>query len=114
MKHKLPIAVIALCAASIAMPALAQKAPPKYSAKVPPFIQTPNTVQTRIGPLKFMDGAPDQKTVQKVYDQLDFGRGVEAFLAGMPAASVYAACEGVDQAGIKRNQALESVRRLQC
>jgi hypothetical protein len=86
--------------------AQAQKAPPKYSAKVPPYIQTPSTVQTRIGPLKFMDGAPDQTTVQKVYDQLDFARGVEAFLAGMPAASVYAACEGADQAGIKRNQGL--------
>ena len=98
--------LMALCAAAIATPALAQKAPPKYSAKTPPSIQTPNTVQTRIGPLKFVDGAPDQKTVQKVYDQLDFGRGVEAFLAGMPAASVYAVCEGMDQAGIKRNQGI--------
>ena len=42
--------------------------------------------------------------MQKVYDQLDFGRGVEAFLAGMPAASVYGACEGFNQAGVKRNQ----------
>jgi hypothetical protein len=64
---------------------------PKYSAKVPPSIQTPDTVQTRIGTLKFFDGLPDEETVQKVYDNLDFGRGVEAFLAGMPAASVYAA-----------------------
>lgn len=86
------------------MPAWAQGQPaPKYSAKVPPYITTPDTVQTRIGTLKFFDGLPDQETVQKVYDNLDFTRGVEAFLSGVPAASVYAACEGLNQAGIVRN-----------
>jgi len=94
----------ALCAAPMTPLALAQNAPPKYSAKVPPEIQTPDTVQTRIGTLKFIDGAPDPETVQKVYDQLDFGRGVEAFLQGIPADSIYAACEGIDKAGVKRNR----------
>ena len=61
---------------------------PKYAAKVPPSIPTPDTVQTRIGTLKFIDGLPDAETVTKVYDNLDFARGVEAFLAGIPAASV--------------------------
>jgi hypothetical protein len=41
--------------------------------------------------------------VKKVYDNLDFARGVEAFLSGIPATSVYAACEGLSQAGAKRN-----------
>ncbi len=63
-------------------------------------------MQTRIGTLKFFDGAPDEETVKLVYDQLDFSRGVEAFLTGMPAASVYALCEGLDQAGVKRNQGI--------
>src|SRR5215472_4139331 len=94
----------ALCAAPMTPLALAQNAPPKYSAKVPSDIQTPDTVQTRIGVLKFTDGAPDPETVQKVYDQLDFGRGVEAFLQGIPADSIYAACEGIDKAGVKRNR----------
>src|SRR6202167_1101105 len=75
----------------------------KYSAKVPSYITTPDAVQTRIGTLKFFDGLPDQETVQKVYDNLDFARGVEAFLSGMPAASLYAACEGLTQAGVKPN-----------
>ena len=78
----------------------------RYSANVPPSIQTPDSVQTRIGALKFFDGLPDPETVQKVYDNLDFGRGVEAFLAGMPAASVYAAVEGLSQAGVARNQGI--------
>ena len=91
MKHhksNATLAMMTLCAALITATAFAQNAPPKYSAKVPPEIQTPDTVQTRIGTLKFIDGAPDPETVQKVYDQLDFGRGVEAFLQGIPADSI--------------------------
>jgi hypothetical protein len=63
-------------------------------------------VQTRIGTLKFFDGLPDPETVQKVYDNLDFNRGVEAFLSGIPAASLYAACEGLSEAGVKRNSGI--------
>ena len=47
---------------------------PKYAANVPASITTPDTVKTRIGTLKFSDGLPDEETVQKVYDQLDFSR----------------------------------------
>ena len=97
---------VTVYAALIAPQVLAQTASPRYSAKVPPSIQTPDTVQSRIGTLTFVDGAPDDKTVQLAYDQLDFGRGVEAFMAGMPAASVYAICHGFDDIGIKRNRGI--------
>jgi hypothetical protein len=104
MKRSIQVTTLALLAVAVAMPAWGQGQPaPKYSAKVPPYITTPDTVQTRIGTLKFFDGLPDPETVQKVYDNLDFGRGVEAFLSGIPAASVYAACEGLSQVGVKRN-----------
>jgi hypothetical protein len=36
--------------------------------------------------------------MKKVYDNLDFTRGAEAFLTGIPAASVYAFCEGMSEA----------------
>src|SRR6202034_3021972 len=49
---------------------------PKYSAKIPPYITTPDQVETSIGTLKFFDGLPDAETVQKVYDNLDRARGV--------------------------------------
>src|SRR6202044_2268853 len=102
MSRILRVATLAVLALAAAMPARAQDAP-KYSAKVPPYITTPDTVNTRIGTLKFFDGLPDPETVQKVYDNLDFSRGVEAFLSGIPAASVYAACEGLATDGVKRN-----------
>src|SRR3546814_8620088 len=95
--------VLALTAAPVSAQ---EKSQPKYSASVPPDILTPDTVQTRIGTLKFVDGLPDQDTVEKVYDQLAFGRGVEAFMSGMPAASVYAVCEGLNRAGAGRNETI--------
>ena len=77
---------------------------PKYAAKVPPSITTPDTVQTRIGALRFWDGLPDEETVSKVFDNLDFVRGVEAFMAGMPAASVQALKQGFIEGGFPPNQ----------
>ena len=79
---------------------------PKYSPNVPTKITTPNTVETRIGTLRFKDGTPDPATVQLAYDQLDFGRGVDAFLRGMSATSVHALCRGFEEAGIKLNQGI--------
>lgn len=81
-------------------------AAPQYSPDVPAKITTPDTVATRIGILSYKDGAPDPVTVQLAYEQLDFGRGIDAFLRGMSATSVYAACRGLEEAGIKPNQAI--------
>jgi hypothetical protein len=75
---------------------------PKYAADVPDAIKTPDVVETeRLGTLRFFDGMPDEATVNKVYDNLDFCRGVDAFLTGIPAASVYAGLEGLGEAGVK-------------
>jgi hypothetical protein len=104
MPRNFRVAALAVLALAASMPAWGQGQPaPTYSAKMPPSITTPDTVQTRIGTLKFFDGLPDPETVQKVYDNLDFVRGVETFLIGIPATSVYAVCEGLSQAGMKRN-----------
>jgi hypothetical protein len=49
---------------------------------------TPDTVETRIGTLKFYDGLPTKETAKKVFDNLDFMRGVEVFLNFIPATSI--------------------------
>jgi hypothetical protein len=106
-------AVAATCVlAFLTAPVSAQKSPPKYSAEVPSFITTPDKVRTRIGTLRFHDGAPDERTIRKVYDELDFSRGIQAFLTGMPGTSVYAACDGFDQAGIKLNHGIGITENL--
>jgi hypothetical protein len=44
---------------------------------------------------------PNKAIVKKVYDFLDLTRGSEAFLNGIPAASVYALMEGFKEGGLK-------------
>ncbi len=62
-------------------------------------ISTPDKVETRIGTLKFFDGFPTDETVQRVYDNLDFLRGVEVFLNCCPGASLVAMREGMREIG---------------
>lgn len=62
-------------------------------------ISTPDEVNTSIGTLKFIDGAPLPETSAMVYDYLDRAHGVDAFLKGIPAASVYMLIEGVKPLG---------------
>jgi hypothetical protein len=74
--------------------------PDGYNTRVPSKILTPDRVETRIGTLDFEDGFPTQKTAQLLFDHLDFVRGVEAFLSGVPAASLEAVRVGLDEVGI--------------
>lgn len=48
---------------------------------------TPDSTDTRLGTPTFRNGAPDEKTVRTIHDDLDFMRGVRAFLTGISAAS---------------------------
>ena len=75
---------------------------PTYSANTPEYVKTPDIVTTELlGDLKFFDGTPNPKTVDKIYDFLDVSRASEAFLNGIPAASVYALLEGFKDAGLQ-------------
>ena len=70
-------------------------------------IHTPNTVNTSIGTLNFLDGAPTVETAELVYDNLDRMRGVDAFLKGMPGASVQGLIKGSHRLGaVEYNQVM--------
>ncbi|WP_312165772.1 DUF1254 domain-containing protein [Phenylobacterium sp.] len=71
----------------------------RMTTPIPPEILTPDRVDTRIGPLEFTDGVPTEETARRVYDQIDFGRGVEAFLNGIPGASMVAVRTGLREVG---------------
>ena len=60
----------------------------KMSTEVPPGIATPDKLETRLGTLNLFDGVPDKATAQKIYDNLDFQRGVQAYLHGIQIASM--------------------------
>ena len=66
---------------------------------IPSSILTPDRVETRLGPLTFFDGYPSAETVETVYDNIDFQRGVRAFLDGLPIASLHAMREGLREMG---------------
>ena len=53
--------------------------------------------------MRFFDGLPDKATVEKVYDNLDFIRGVDVFLNTMAAASTLANIEGLKSVGLQQS-----------
>jgi hypothetical protein len=63
---------------------------PGFNNKIPEYIMTPDKVETRLGTLEFLDGLTSEATSRLVYDNLDFMRGIETFLNGIPAAPVEA------------------------
>jgi hypothetical protein len=71
----------------------------EVSKEVLDSISTPNEVKTSIGTLKFLDGAPYPETAQKVYDYLDTARAADAFLKGIPGASLLGLIEGAHSIG---------------
>ena len=79
----LNIVVVFAAAQLMSLPVAAQ-----VSQDVLDSISTPDQVETSIGTLEFFDGIPTRETAKLLYDNLDFLRGVETFLNGIPAASV--------------------------
>jgi hypothetical protein len=77
----------------------AQVVSAEVSEKELKSIQTPDKVKTSIGTLKFLDGAPYPETAEMVYDYLDTARAADAFLKGMPGASVNALIDGAHSLG---------------
>jgi len=83
-----------VAALSMSLPAAGQ-----VSQEVLDSITTPDQVETSIGTLEFLDGAPLPQTAATVYDYLDRMRGVDAFLKGMPGASVQGLIKGARSQG---------------
>ena len=67
----------------------------KMTTEVPAGIAIPDQVKTRLGTLKFFDGFPDDASVEKLYDNLDFQRAVQAYLLGLAPVSQVANRKGI-------------------
>jgi hypothetical protein len=89
-----------ICACAAEVPKM------QMTTDIPAAITTPDSVETRLGTLTFFDGYPDDATTQKVYDNLDFMRGVEAFLNAMPGASAEGLRTGWATQGADNNQTM--------
>ena len=82
---------------------VANAAQAQVSKETRDSISTPNKVETQLGTLEFTDGAPSAATVQKVYDNLDYIRGVDAFMNSFRGASAYAVRKGFLSIGAEDN-----------
>jgi hypothetical protein len=70
----------------------------KMTTPIAPGIATPDKVETSIGTLNLSDGYPAADTVEKIYDNLDRSRALQAYLLAIPI---------VNQAGMR-----ESLRKF--
>ena len=64
--------------------------PHATATPLPPGIEVPDEVQTRLGTLRFFDGFPDDATTQTLFDNLDFQRAVQAYLLALPPVDLAA------------------------
>ena len=71
----------------------------KYSTPMPPGVAMPDKLDTRIGTLTFSDGVPDKASTEKIYDNLDFQRAVQAYLLGLPPVNQLANRRAILQMG---------------
>jgi len=79
MKHlMLSMAFIAAMAAT----AMAQTY--KMTTPIAPGVAMPDKVETSIGTLKLSDGFPKPDTIEKIYDNLDRSRALQAYLLAIP------------------------------
>jgi hypothetical protein len=67
-------------------PGSASAAPTHYKMTTPiaPGVAVPDKVETSIGTLNLSDGYPDAATVEKIYDNLDRSRALQAYLLAIP------------------------------
>jgi hypothetical protein len=71
----------------------------KMTTDIPQGILTPDHISSRIGELNSIDGVPELKTTQLIYDNLDYMHGVQAFLSGIQIASMDAMRRGIEEFG---------------
>jgi hypothetical protein len=71
----------------------------KNTTPIPPGIASPDEVETRLGTLSFFDGFPDDASVHKLYDNLDFQRALQAYLLALPAVNQVSTRKAITQWG---------------
>ena len=56
----------------------------KMTTPIAPGVATPDTLETSIGTLHLSDGVPNTDTTEKIYDNLDRSRALQAYLLAIP------------------------------
>ena len=96
---KLRFFFAALLSITLLQPAFSQTK--GYKINIPENVMTPDEVNTPLGSFRFYDGMPYKETAPKVYDALDFIRGVDVYLNFLPAVNLYDMRRGHLDLGVK-------------
>jgi hypothetical protein len=100
----LPRLITAALACALVTPcAYAQQKTPGFNQKIPEKIMTPDKVEAPFGTLNFVDGVPTAETTRRLYDNLDYIRGMEVFLNFIPATSMEGLRRGQAELGAKKS-----------
>ena len=67
-----------LMSALFSSSACAEEPTPGYNTKIPDWVLTPDTVETRLGTLEFFDGIPNEKAAAALFANLDLNRALQA------------------------------------
>lgn len=83
------VAMACTAGSILAQPLTGTPVPPAYTftTPMPPGVVVPDSVDTRLGPLRFLGGVPDQASTDRIYDNLDFQRAVQAYLLALPVVN---------------------------
>ena len=74
---------------------------PKQLAAALEAVSTPSHIDTPLGPFDLVDGVPTADSVERLYDALDFLRGIDVFLNCVPGASLVAMRRGFRSIGLE-------------
>jgi len=102
-KKLITLALAGLMVAALTATAGAKAPKMKMTTPIPKEITTPDKVKTRLGTLNFKNGMPDQVTMDKLWENLDFSRAVEVYLNTLSGVSIYTARQGQRDIGVPDN-----------
>ena len=80
--RKLTIAAPLVLSIAFGAPALAETY--RMTTPIAPGVATPDSLDTSLGTLTLEDGVPTAETAERLYDNLDRSRALQAYLLGLP------------------------------
>ena len=78
MRSHICLAIVGFAILLLSASGSAQDATPGFNTKIPEWVLTPDTVETRIGTLEFFDGIPNEKSAKALFANLDLNRALQA------------------------------------
>ena len=71
----------------------------KYETPIAPGVAVPDKIESSIGTLKLRYGYPEADTVEKIYDNLDRSRALQAYLMAIPIVNQAGMCDSLRKFG---------------